>query len=64
MPLSDADLKRYAETGRYGHYEHLEEPPPHSVRDGLPLHIAFSTRLNQMNLDHPAASVSHVSDGR
>ena len=48
---------------RYGHYEHLPEPPRHSVRDGLPLHIAFSTRLNQLDLDHPPASVSHASDG-
>ena len=47
---------------RYGHYEHLQEPPRHSVRDGLPFHIAFSTRLNQLDLDHPPASVSHASD--
>ena len=48
---------------RHGHYEHLEQPPRHSVRDGLPFHIAFSTRLNQVDLDHPAASASHASDG-
>ena len=48
----------------YGHYEHLREPPGHSVREGLPLHIAFSTRLNQIDLDHPAARVSHANDGR
>lgn len=49
---------------RHRHYVHLEEPPPHSVRDGLPIHIAFSTRLNQLNLDHPAARVSHAGDVR
>jgi non-heme Fe2+,alpha-ketoglutarate-dependent halogenase len=47
---------------RYGHYEHLQEAPPHSVRDGLPFHIAFSTRLNQLDLDHATAGLPHVSD--
>lgn len=37
---------------RYGHYEHLRQPPTHSVAAGLPLHVEFSTRLTQMDLDH------------
>jgi ectoine hydroxylase-related dioxygenase (phytanoyl-CoA dioxygenase family) len=47
----------------YGHYDHLQQPPRHSVRDGLPIHIAFSTRLNQTDLDHPAASAIHADGG-
>jgi ectoine hydroxylase-related dioxygenase (phytanoyl-CoA dioxygenase family) len=46
---------------RHGHYEHLDAPPRNSVRDGLPLHVAFSTRLSAMDLDHPAA---HANDGQ
>jgi ectoine hydroxylase-related dioxygenase (phytanoyl-CoA dioxygenase family) len=44
---------------RYGHYEHVKEAPPHSVRDGLPHHIAFSTWFNQLDVDHAITDGKH-----
>ncbi|MCZ6672765.1 MAG: phytanoyl-CoA dioxygenase family protein [Verrucomicrobia bacterium] len=43
---------------RYQHFQQLKDPPVYSVRDGMPLHVAFSAWLNKRDLDRGGPRVT------